>query len=70
MKRKKNVFRQKSHGGAMGKKVELEDLSKTADLHLKPSSSWFGKNSKRIPEPEFGFLVQVWSSTKIKILVQ
>jgi hypothetical protein len=38
---------------------KVEELSLTADLHLKPSSSWFGKNSKRIPEPEFGFLVQV-----------
>jgi hypothetical protein len=55
---KKNIIRQISHGSStIAKKVE--ELSLTADLHLKPSSSWFGKNSKRIPEPEFGFLVQV-----------
>jgi len=57
-RKKNNIFRQISHGSStIAKKVQ--ELSLTADLHLKPSSSWFGKNSKRIPEPEFGFLVQV-----------
>lgn len=57
-RKKKNIFRQISHGSAASRKSH--ELSETADLHLKPSSTWFGKNSKRIPEPEFGFLVQVW----------
>lgn len=64
-KKKISIFRQTSHSGASSKSVH--DLSLTADLHLKPSSTWFGKNSKRIPEPEFGFLVQIFQYSRQRL---
>ncbi|XP_063433474.1 protein mono-ADP-ribosyltransferase PARP6-like [Mytilus trossulus] len=64
-RKKKNIFRQISHGSAASRKSH--ELSETADLHLKPSSTWFGKNSKRIPEPEFGFLVQIFQYSRQRL---
>ncbi|XP_052098298.1 protein mono-ADP-ribosyltransferase PARP6-like [Mytilus californianus] len=64
-RKKKNIFRQISHGSAGSRKSN--ELSLTADLHLKPSSTWFGKNSKRIPEPEFGFLVQIFQYSRQRL---
>ncbi|CAC5414246.1 PARP6_8 [Mytilus coruscus] len=64
-RKKKNIFRQISHGSAATRKSN--ELSLTADLHLKPSSTWFGKNSKRIPEPEFGFLVQIFQYSRQRL---
>ncbi|KAJ8304948.1 hypothetical protein KUTeg_018531 [Tegillarca granosa] len=62
MKRlKKNFHRQNSAlHSAMGSTASSSKGGEGADLMLKPSTTWFGKNAKQIPSLENGFLVQIY----------
>ncbi|XP_048737676.2 protein mono-ADP-ribosyltransferase PARP6-like isoform X2 [Ostrea edulis] len=52
------------------KSVEPEVIDLTGDgddLNLMPTSTWFGRNSKRVPSPNLGFLIQVYQYAKQRL---
>ncbi|KAK3098777.1 hypothetical protein FSP39_023024 [Pinctada imbricata] len=56
-KKKKDFTRQKSSVASV---LFKESGTDDNDLTLKPSSTWYGRNSKRIPPNDLGFLVMVF----------